>query len=90
MRARLAFALSMAIDFDCYLIDEVVAVGDSRFHEKCHVELFEKRKDRAMIIVSHNPAYIREHCERAAVLEDGTLHPFDTVDAALERYQQQS
>ena len=90
MRARLAFALSMAIDFDCYLIDEVVAVGDSRFHEKCHVELFEKRKDRAMVIVSHNPAYVREHCDRAAVLMDGTLYPFDTVDEALDRYREQS
>jgi len=36
MRARLAFALSLAIDFDCFLIDEVVAVGDSRFHAKCN------------------------------------------------------
>ena len=45
MRARLAFAISMAIEFDCYLIDEVIAVGDARFHEKCQIELFEKRKD---------------------------------------------
>lgn len=90
MRARLAFALSMAIDFDCYLIDEVVAVGDSRFHDKCHTELFEKRKDRAMIIVSHSSAYIREHCDRAAVLENGGLRMFDKVEDALGRYQMQS
>jgi capsular polysaccharide transport system ATP-binding protein len=89
MRARLAFALSMAIEFDCYLIDEIVAVGDSRFHDKCHSELFEKRKDRSMIIVSHNPGYIREHCERAAVLDQGGLHLFDKVEEALERYQAQ-
>jgi capsular polysaccharide transport system ATP-binding protein len=44
MRARLAFALSMAIEFDCFLIDEVITVGDARFHEKCRKELFEKRK----------------------------------------------
>lgn len=87
MRARLAFALSMAIDFDCYLIDEVVAVGDSRFHDKCHTELFENRKDRSMIIVSHNPAYIIEHCERAAVLCNGTLQEFDQVEEALTYYQ---
>jgi capsular polysaccharide transport system ATP-binding protein len=43
MRARLAFAISMVIEFDCFLIDEIVAVGDSRFHEKCRIELFEKR-----------------------------------------------
>ena len=54
MRARLAFAISMVIEFDCFLIDEIVAVGDARFHEKCNYELFERRGDRAMIIVSHD------------------------------------
>src|SRR5690349_20376446 len=48
MRARLAFAISMAIEFDCFLIDEVISVGDARFYQKCHVELFEKRKERSL------------------------------------------
>lgn len=86
MRARLAFAISMTIEFDCFLIDEIVAVGDSRFHEKCHTELFEKRGDRAMIIVSHDASYIREHCTRAAVLSGGRLHAFPTLDEAFEYY----
>lgn len=90
MRARLAFALSMVIEFDCFLIDEIVAVGDSRFHEKCHHELFEKRGDRAMIIVSHDASYIREHCTRASVLADGTLHPFDALDEAFDFYHSES
>jgi capsular polysaccharide transport system ATP-binding protein len=88
MRARLAFAISMAVEFDCFLIDEIVAVGDSRFHEKSHIELFEKRKDRAMIIVSHNADYIRQHCQHAAVLVAGKLHSFDQVEDALSYYQQ--
>ena len=87
MRARLAFAISMVVEFDCFLIDEIVAVGDSRFHEKCRIELFEKRKDRAMIIVSHDPGYIREHCEHAAVLVKGRLTAFDHVDDAFSFYQ---
>jgi capsular polysaccharide transport system ATP-binding protein len=87
MRARLAFAISMAVEFDCFLIDEIVAVGDSRFHEKCHIELFEKRKDRAMIIVSHSADYIRQHCQHAAVLVAGKLHSFDQVEDALSYYQ---
>lgn len=87
MRARLAFAISLAIDFDCFLIDEVVAVGDSRFHQKCEIELFEKRKDRAMIIVSHQPEQIVSHCDRAAVLHDGKIHCFDDVTHAYEFYQ---
>jgi capsular polysaccharide transport system ATP-binding protein len=90
MRARLAFAISMAVEFDCFLIDEIVAVGDSRFHEKCHSELFEKRKDRAMIIVSHSAEYIREHCEHAAVLAEGKLHSFDQVEDAFSFYAAQS
>ena len=87
MRARLAFAISMVVEFDCFLIDEIVAVGDSRFHEKCRVELFEKRKDRAMIIVSHDPGYVREHCDRAAVLVRGKLTTFNHVDDAFAFYQ---
>ncbi len=90
MRARLAFALSMAIEFDCFLIDEIIAVGDSRFHEKCNIELFEKRKDRALILVSHDPGMIKAHCDRAAVLTAGTLYSFDTVDEAYAHYQASS
>src|SRR5687767_12048614 len=59
MRARLAFAVSMTIDFDCYLIDEVMAVGDQSFRDRCRVELFEKRADKAMLIVSHSHRYLK-------------------------------
>ena len=86
MRARLAFAISMAIEFDCFLIDEVIAVGDTRFHQKCQRELFDKRRDRAMIIVSHEAHNIREHCSRACVLHGGLLREFADVDAAYSAY----
>lgn len=86
MRARLAFAISMVIEFDCFLIDEIVAVGDARFHEKCMFELFEKRRDRAKIIVSHQPKYIRDHCTRASVLAGAKLHHFDDLDSAFAFY----
>ena len=86
MRARLAFALSMAIEFDCFLIDEVITVGDARFHEKCQRELFEKRGDRAMIMVSHDQHIIKNHCSRASVLEDGRLLHFEDVDGAYQLY----
>jgi capsular polysaccharide transport system ATP-binding protein len=87
MRARLAFAISMAIEFDCFLIDEVIAVGDSRFHEKCRVELFEKRQDRALVMVSHQAEAIRGHCHRASVLSGGRLHSFAQVDEAFAFYE---
>lgn len=88
MSARLAFAVSMAIDFDCFLIDEIVAVGDSRFNEKCNEELFEKRKHKAMVIVSHMPTYIQMHCDRAAVLDAGKLYAFDSTEEAFDFYNQ--
>lgn len=90
MMARLAFAISMAVEFECFLIDEIISVGDARFHEKCQHELFEKRKDRALIMVSHEAHNIREHCGRAGVLVAGQLHLFDDVDTAYDFYQSQS
>lgn len=90
MRARLAFAISMVIEFDCFLIDEIVSVGDARFHEKCHHELFERRGDRAMIIVSHDPLYIREHCTRASVLSAGHLYHAASLDEAFAFYHQET
>jgi capsular polysaccharide transport system ATP-binding protein len=86
MMARLAFALSMAIEFDCFLIDEVIAVGDARFQDRCQRELFEKRRDRSLIIVSHEVHNIRDHCSRAYVLRDGMLHAFSDVDSAYRYY----
>lgn len=86
MSARLAFAISMVIEFDCFLIDEVVAVGDSRFHQKCHEELFVKRIDRSFVIVSHDTEYIRHHCDIALVLRDSTFHRFSSIDEAIENY----
>lgn len=86
MRARLAFALSLAIEFDCYLIDEVILVGDQNFQRKCQVELFEKRADRAMIIVSHDMQTIQEFCNRALLLESGNAKEFDNPVHAVEEY----
>lgn len=87
MRARLAFAISMAVEFDCFLIDEIVSVGDQRFHEKCHTELFLKRGDRGMIIVSHDVNFVREHCNKASVLDQGKLINFDNLDDAFAYYE---
>jgi len=87
MRARLAFALSLAIEFDCYMIDEVIMVGDQNFQRKCHVELFEKRGDRALVLASHNEDIIREYCDRALILHQGKGRVFDDVELALQIYE---
>lgn len=87
MRARLAFGLSLAIEFECYLIDELVAVGDARFAAKCHTELFEKRADRAFMLASHNVPLVAEHCDRALLIESGKAKVFDDIEEALEIYR---
>lgn len=86
MRARLAFALSLAIEFDCYLIDEVILVGDQNFQRKCQIELFEKRGDRAMIIASHDMHTIEQTCSRALVLNGGIATYHDNVVDAVAVY----
>lgn len=88
MRARLAFAISMIIEFDCFLIDEISAVGDARFHDRCNYELFDKRSDRAMIIISHDAAYIRDHCNRWGVLHDGLLVQYDDFELAYADFKE--
>lgn len=88
MRARLAFAISMTIDFDCYLIDEVLAVGDARFKERCRVELFEKRRDKAMLIVSHSHRYLKGNCDRFLLFREGAIEEHDDFNEVYFQYKQ--
>jgi capsular polysaccharide transport system ATP-binding protein len=87
MRARLAFGLSMAIEFDAYLVDEVTAVGDASFQEKCRKEFEARRSRSSVIIVSHNLRTVRDYCEHCAVLKGGKLLGFDSVEAARSAYE---
>jgi capsular polysaccharide transport system ATP-binding protein len=86
MRARLAFALSLAIDFECYLIDEVLLVGDQRFQEKCHFELFQARPSRTMIMATHAMDVVKEFCTSALVLKGGRGRVFTDLDLAANIY----
>lgn len=86
MRARLAFALSLAIEFDCYLIDEVILVGDSKFQERCREELFQKRADRALLIASHDMHIVLEICKKAIVIKDGLSHTYSNIESAVNLY----
>lgn len=86
MAQRLAFGLSMAIDFECYLIDEVTAVGDARFQARCHEEFSRRRARSDVIMVSHSMETIRDYCSRAIVLAHGVAYEFSNVDDAIELY----
>jgi capsular polysaccharide transport system ATP-binding protein len=87
MRARLAFALSIAIDFDCYLVDEVMLVGDERFHERSRGHLFSPASGRALVIASHDASFIEKTCNGALVISNGRTRYFDDVAKAIAIYQ---
>ncbi|ORE92352.1 ABC transporter ATP-binding protein [Aurantimonas sp. 22II-16-19i] len=84
MKMRLSFALTMAVDFDCYLIDEVMGVGDARFQKKCREALFGRRGHCSMILVSHHRQTILEYCSKALVLKRGRGRLFEDLEFALD------
>jgi capsular polysaccharide transport system ATP-binding protein len=86
MRARLGFALSMAFEFDCYLIDEVTAVGDQSFRSKCERILADRCERSQVIMVSHNMGALRRLCDAAILLGDGRVRYFPDVGAAIDAY----
>jgi capsular polysaccharide transport system ATP-binding protein len=84
MRARVAFGLSMAFQFDVYLIDEVTGAGDQRFREKSMRILIERKKQADFLMVDHNLWGLKLHCDRAFILENGMIQEFDSVEEAVE------
>ncbi|MGQ7793016.1 ABC transporter ATP-binding protein [Faunimonas sp. B44] len=88
MRARLAFGLSMAFDFDYYLIDEVIAVGDKRFRERCAEVFAERRQRSSLIMVSHNNDLLKQFCDVGGVVHAGKLTFYDTLEEAFDAHQE--
>lgn len=89
MKSRLGFGLSMAFKFDYYLVDEVTAVGDARFKQKC-AELFKSRHEEAsFLMVSHSLNSLREFCDIAIVLnENNEVVLYEDVIEAIEKYKE--
>ena len=87
MMTRLGFALSLAVDFDCYLVDEVVAAGDARFAERCRAAMLERRARSTLLLVSHSAEIVRAYCTSAAILRNGRLTRYDDLDEAIAAYQ---
>jgi capsular polysaccharide transport system ATP-binding protein len=84
MLARLAFGISLAIDFDCYLVDEVTAAGDDRFRQRCEEALHHRRNTGTLVMISHDPNTLRAYCTSGAVLHDGKLTFYDGIDEAVD------
>jgi len=87
MRARLAFGLSMAFDFDYYLIDEVMVVGDAHFKARSHEVMTERLKRSKVIIVSHSMYHIRAYCDVVVLVDRGRTTVFEDVEAGIAAYQ---
>ncbi|MGH8556556.1 MAG: ABC transporter ATP-binding protein [Methylococcales bacterium] len=87
MRARLGFSVAIQVDPDVLLIDEVLGVGDEEFRVKSTAEM--KRlinSDKTVVLVSHNPATLRELCDRLIWIENGNIEQADVTSVVLERY----
>jgi capsular polysaccharide transport system ATP-binding protein len=86
MRSRLAFGLSMAFDFDYYLIDEVMSVGDAQFKRKC-ANVFEERLQKSkVVLVSHNMNEIQKLCDVVLLVRDGKVQIYDDVAEGIKAY----
>ena len=87
MRARLGFAVSMGIDFDTYLIDEVTSVGDQNFRDKSEEMLLARLAGRGAIVVSHNLGFLTRICHAGVVLEGGRATWFDSIADAIAQHR---
>jgi capsular polysaccharide transport system ATP-binding protein len=86
MKARLALAVSLSVNFDCYLIDEITAAGDSRFQDRCEAALHARRENGTLIMISHGEDTLRRYCDSGMIMDRGKLTPYDTVDEMIEAY----
>jgi len=91
MRGRFSFSLMLALDFDLYLIDEgMPSTTDAEFNRKAGDILRERLETTTILIVSHKPETLEKYCRSAAVLQDGQLYLFDTLEEAKQLYDYQA
>ena len=86
MHARLGFGISIALEFDVYLIDEAIGAGDARFIARCQAAFEERLKNSRVIMVSHTTAHLMTYCDIGATLHKGKLTYYDDIKEAIERY----
>jgi capsular polysaccharide transport system ATP-binding protein len=86
MRSRLAFSLSLAFQFDIYLLDEITVVGDRAFRQQA-LEAFEALlKTAGLLLVSHNEDQLRSLCSQALWIKDGQIIWFDDLEDGIRAY----
>lgn len=87
MRARLSLALSLAIHFDVYLVDEGLSVGDMRFEERYRAAITSRFQESRVIIVSHHMSTVRRYCSQATILHNGRVSEILPLRLAAEVYE---
>ncbi len=88
MRSRFTFSLLLALEFDMYLIDEgMPSTTDREFNRKAGSILKDRLQNATVIVVSHQPKTLEKFCKSAAVLQDGQLYMFDTLEEAQQLYE---
>jgi capsular polysaccharide transport system ATP-binding protein len=87
MKSRLQFALSLAIDFEVYISDEVTSAGDAGFRKKTVEAFKDKARHSSIIMVSHSESTLRDFCQAALWLTQGKAYWFDSLDEAYQRYK---
>lgn len=86
MRARLALGVSLAVKFDCYLIDEMTGAGDHRFAERSQRALQERREEGSLLMISHDPHTLEAYCDRGALVHGGRITLYDTIPELVDAY----
>lgn len=84
MGARLAFGISLAIRFDCYLVDEITGVGDERFRARSEEALQERKREGTLVMVSHDSNTLLRYCDKGAVVYAGGITLYDTIREAVD------
>lgn len=87
MRARLAFGISLAAEFDCYLIDEITEVGDAAFRAKCRAAFSARMESAQVIVAAHSESTLRSMCDSVLLLDGGTVRWFDDLEEGLREYR---
>jgi capsular polysaccharide transport system ATP-binding protein len=91
MRSRFSFSLLLALEFDIYLIDEgMPSTTDVGFNQRAGSILRDRLENATVVVVSHQATTIEKFCRRAAVLRDGKLYMFDTLEEAKSLYDYQA
>lgn len=88
MRSRVAFGLSLAFDFDYYLIDEAMSTGDAHFQNKAKRAFQQKISTSNIILVTHSMNQVRTMCDYVLLIENGNVLPFEDIDEGIRMYEE--